>query len=194
MSSLSNSELSQMLGQATPQQAEAINAKVAELMEIANTKLQQFHYTGKLPLLVPEMKYDLKGTTAGQACARYKMGTNPYYYVRLNLKLLHKHWEYLFNQTLPHEVAHTVVQQVWPSAKSHGSQWKMVCTWFGIVPHRTHDLPATPARKRKPRTNAYYCSCAVDNEHLVSDLIHKRIGLGRRYHCTRCGALLKREG
>jgi SprT protein len=134
-----------------------LETKVLECL----TKAQKEYGESKVTK-IPEIRYDTLGKTAGWACWNNGMP-----YIRINPILLNENVEETVEQTIPHEVAHCVVFEVWPGSRErnydiwscrsrrkiapHGPQWASVMYTFGVRPERTHDMDVTSvvALKRK---------------------------------------------
>jgi len=173
---LNPEDIAVLLGEAPKSLRDRVEAKVKESLDILASK--------GYPARAPKVKYDLKGRTAGQAVGGHT--------IRVNLQILSnpKHTEDMLNSTIPHEVAHIVVMQTWPSASGHGSEWRRMMFYLGLEAERCHNYETVAARKRdKPYT--YYCMC--DTPHKVSITLHRRIMQGRRYRCRKCGSYLRGE-
>lgn len=177
MERLTPNEIARLLGTATPQQLKDIDSVIDQCLAIAEDK---FPLPSGRSYERPTVAFNLKGTTAGQAW-RAK--------IKLNSELLHNSELYpeMINQTLPHEIAHCVVIQKWGhAAQSHGYEWKTVMRAFGLIPHRTHSMPAKKARKH-PRPHVYQCACRV---YKLTNRMHNSILSGRRRYCRECGQWL----
>jgi SprT protein len=99
--------------------------------------------------------------------------------------------------TVAHEVAHYVVDLVWPPRpgrrriRPHGREWRSVMAVFDADPAATHDLDLDQVPVRRQRRFAYVCAC---REHRLTTTTHNRIQRRRwRYACTHCGELLRRK-
>lgn len=152
---------------------DAVERKVLACMNILRE-----HYPS---LKDPEIRYDLKGHTAGMANASY---------IRINVDLLYtEHKDDMLNQTIPHEIAHVAQRQLFPCSKPHGREWAHFCYLLGIPAERCHNYETTAARKRSkmPRPFVYVCSC---RKHYLTKILHKRILQGRYYKCRDCGQTL----
>jgi SprT protein len=116
-------------------------------------------------------------------------------YIRVNAQILinPEFTEDMINNTIPHEVAHVVVRQTWPSAKGHGKEWKLMMYYLGLEAERCHSYDTVAARQRQkaPRPHVYYCNC--DEPHRVTNILHRRMQQGRRYTCRKCGSYLTAE-
>lgn len=147
---------------------------------------------------IPEIRYNTKGRTAGWACWN---GGKPY--IDINPILLRENVEEVVNQTVPHEVAHIVVNEVYENARvrdmwtrrrqvaPHGVEWQQVMRLFGKVPHRCHqmDTSTVQALRNGGREFHYKCNCQV---HKMTIIKHNRISIhGMAYICRRCRSEIK---
>jgi len=138
-------------------------------------------YGIKLPAAT--IDFSLRGRCAGQACVERSGATG----LRINLLLLPENRDDFLSNTIPHEVAHLVVN--WQlrkkrhRARPHGPEWQSVMkNCFGLEPRRCHSYPTTPARV-VPRPFLYSCSC---REHLLTSLMHNRISRSYQALCKAC--------
>jgi SprT protein len=136
-------------------------------------------------LKLPEASIDfsLRGRCAGQAVVERKGETR----LRINLQLLDENLEDYLAQTIPHEVAHLVVN--WQARKKrlkprpHGIEWQAIMRdCFGLEPQRCHNYKTKPARI-VPRPFVYSCSC---REHLLTSIMHNKIGRSYQALCKAC--------
>lgn len=114
--------------------------------------------------------------------------------VRFNPHFLEKYAEAFIARTVPHEVAHLGVHQVW-SQKSHfgnrhpaphGLEWKTMMRRLGADPSRCHDYVADVNIGRKKASFHYTCTVCSKN-YTVGPKIHNNMQLGiRKYRCQ-CG-------
>lgn len=135
----------------------------------------------------PQVVYDLKGHTAGQANRN-----GDHYYIRLNIDCLYNEdqAEHILTVTVPHECAHIFVYQDSPNASGHGVEWKLAMYSLGLNADRTHSLKTTGAKKRWDRPWVYCCP-TCDREFKLTDVIHKRIQyMGQRRICKACGTTI----
>ena len=136
-------------------------------------------YQRKLPA-VP-IHFDLYGSTAGmykiqgrQGCIRY----NPWIFSKYFLDSL--------EGTVPHEVAHFAVDQVFrrSSVKPHGIEWRQLMAHFGADDEVTFKLDLTGIPQRKQQRHLYLCAC---QQHQLSATRHNRIRRRKGiYHCVNC--------
>ena len=144
---------------------------ISHAAEYFNTKIKP------LPIL-----FDLRGRAAGM----YRIKANQRA-IRYNPYIFAKYFEDNFKETIPHEVAHYVTDELYGlrRVRPHGNEWKAVMQVFGVEAKRTanYDLSGIPQRQHK--TFLYHCSC--QNYELTSRR-HNKInnGLGH-YLCRSCG-------
>lgn len=135
-------------------------------------------------LIRPTIVFDLKGHTAGIA-----YGTDR---VRLNPDLINdpRYAHDMLTDTLPHEIAHCISEQIHPHCKHHGWEWKQAMYALGLPPKVCHNYETKAARTRSktPRPHEYHCLC--ESPHMLTNLLHKRIQSGREYRCRICKAKL----
>ena len=140
------------------QRKNEVIAKVKACIERGNTL-----YGITLPKL--DIRFDLKGRAAGMACRR---GTH--YYLRFNTDMMMREaWDHIINNTVPHEVAHTVCQFQPRLGANHNSGWARVCRALGGTGERCHSEEAVHG---KGTTYEY-----------VTDRGHK-VRMGDKHHAT----------
>ncbi|MEZ5572628.1 MAG: SprT-like domain-containing protein [Halioglobus sp.] len=129
--------------------------------------------------------FDLKGRAAGMFKVIGKRRV-----IRFNPWIFAKYYEENLRDTVPHEVAHFIVHEMYPrrGVKPHGRQWQELMARFGADAGVTFDLDLDGVPQRSQRTHAYHCGC---RRHDVSTTRHNRVQRRRmRYHCCRCDGLL----
>ena len=129
--------------------------------------------------------FDLRGTTAGMFRAS---GRNRE--IRYNPWIFAKHWEVNLADTVPHEVAHYIVHEVYGprGVKPHGEEWQALMHYFGADPQVTFKLDLEGVPQRRQRKHPYRCHC---REHQVSSTRHNRMVAGSgTYLCRYCDAPL----
>ena len=129
--------------------------------------------------------FDLKGRAAGmfKIIGRRRL-------IRYNPWIFAKYFEENLRDTVPHEVAHFIVHEVYPrrSTKPHGHAWQDLMAKFGADAGVTFDLDLEGVPQRSQRTHRYQCGCQL---HEVSTTRHNRVQARRmRYHCCSCQGLL----
>jgi SprT protein len=174
--------------------------KVLECLDIA-----QRHFGEHKVPYIPSIKYETCGTTAGWAYWR----RNGKSWIDINPILLNENPERVVNVTVPHEIAHIVVGDVYKDdemsnfickngrryrkVKPHGIEWQRVMRLFGLEPERCHDMNVSTIHAMRHKvTFTYKCNC---DEYKVGPTVHKRITvLGRSYSCKKCKGKLVKVG
>lgn len=131
------------------------------------------------------VSFDLRGTTAGMFRAHGRRRE-----IRYNPWIFAKHWEYNLEGTVPHEVAHFVVHEVYGSGRvrPHGEEWQALMQYFGAEPEVTFKLSLDGVPQRRQRTHPYRCAC---RDHEVSTTRHNRVQRGTgEYLCRYCNTRL----
>lgn len=129
--------------------------------------------------------FDLKGRAVGM----FKVIGNRRL-IRYNPWIFAKYFEENLRDTVPHEVAHFIVHELYPRRriKPHGAQWQELMACFGADAGVTFDLDLDGVPQRSQRTYPYFCGCQM---HAVSTTRHNRVQRRRmRYHCCSCDGLL----
>jgi SprT protein len=127
--------------------------------------------------------FDLKGRAAGM----YRV-QNRERIIRYNPYIFAKYPDDNIATTIPHEVAHYVVDMLYGvmHVRPHGTEWQKVMLALGAEPKVTgnYDLSGIPVRRQ--RRHAYQCACTI---HQISAVRHNKIRLGKaRYFCRYCMA------
>lgn len=143
--------------------------------------------------VVPEIRYDLVGRSAGQAV------WDPYgkvkHFIRINPVLLNENGEDMVNQTVPHEVAHVVVTQLYEEkghrVQGHGYEWQSVMRQLGLKPDRCHSYDVTSIRAIRGGKEYHFTCMCVGFVHKFSKSKYTRYINGNRYVCRRCRGSLK---
>lgn len=150
------------------QQIEQIKAKVQECIKLAEAK---FGIT--MPHV--EVRFDLKGRAAGMA-GMINRFSGQQFYLRFNVQHMQlggKTWEHLLNDTVPHEVAHTVCQAFPKFGRNHDQGWKRVCIALGgngSTRYGEQDAPEAVAQQRP-----WVYITTTGHEVRVTNVIHKKI-------------------
>lgn len=134
--------------------------------------------------------FDLKGRTAGM----YKVvgrGRKVQRQIRYNPWIFAKYYENNLTVTVPHEVAHYLVDCVHGLRKvrPHGNEWKAVMNAFGVDSRATStfDLEGIPTRRQQQVD--YRCGC---KEHQLGIRRHNKVSRGEaNYLCRYCGEVLR---
>ena len=125
--------------------------------------------------------FDLGGRTAGmfKVVGKQKL-------IRYNPWIFGKYFEENLRDTVPHEVAHYIVHEVYPrrATKPHGHQWKSLMAHFDADAGVTFALDLDGVPQRRQSSHRYQCGCRI---HEVSSTRHNRAQRGTaRYLCRFC--------
>lgn len=108
-----------------------------------NKKLEEAAEKFGFPVLVKtEVRFDLKGNSAGQAMLK---GGN--LILRFNQEAIEKSYREMVEDTIPHEVAHLVCFVDPSYGKSHDEGWTKVAKSLGGSGNRIHQIELTKARR-----------------------------------------------
>lgn len=132
-----------------------------------------------------EIKYDLKGLSAGQAICKTIEGIR-YYSIRLNIDILHNEgYDTIINDTIPHEIAHIVMHYI-GQGFNHNAKWKKLCIDLGGTGKRLHDAIVTKARKTKQFEYKTTCGKTI----VISLNRHNKIQNGIVYRIEKGGYII----
>lgn len=134
-------------------------------------------------LEIPEIRYNIKGSSAGECILKIKSSKC---ILRFNSGFLKDYTENFINVTVPHEVAHYVTHiSCGNKVLPHGPEWKTWMKLFGIkYPQVTHSYRIV--RKDKLRPWLYKCKC---REHFFTNQRHNFVRSGKNYYCCDCDGL-----
>jgi len=120
----------------------------------------------------PSLIFKNLGCTAGRAWSTK---------IEIDLTLMEQDFEECLEDTLPHELAHTVCNKMHPKERGHGRDWKRVAAFLGARPTRCHDMSL---RHRKPFI--YKCGCP-GKEWELSKRMHNDVQYRNRWRkCRTC--------
>jgi SprT protein len=156
------------------QQIEQIKAKVQQCIRQAE---QKFGIT--MPQV--DVRFDLKGRAAGMAGMIRRMSGNQFY-LRFNIQHIQlggKTYDHILNDTVPHEVAHTVCQAFPSLGKNHDAGWKRVCVALGGNGLRCYSEEDAPEAVAQQRPWVYITT--TGHEVRVTKVIHSKIQQGVGY-------------
>lgn len=127
------------------------------------------------------IRFDLKGRAAGM----YRVHNNNRL-IRYNPYLFAKYFDDNIATTVPHEVAHYVVDILYGATRvrPHGNEWQQVMLALGAEPMATgnYDLSGIPIRRQQ--RHSYQCACT---RHSISTARHNKILRGKaHYYCRNC--------
>lgn len=157
----------------TPQIRSAVVARINELV----TQAQGLGAAVSTPMV----DYSLRGTTGG------KMGRGVMY---INVVLMQENWDDYVKNTIGHEFAHHICQQLYPFERvGHGHKWKHWMYRLGLDASRCHSYDVENAQVKKKAKYQYHCGgCKKDI--FMGPVRHKKMVSGRtRYWCSSCGSI-----
>jgi SprT protein len=175
MTKLQDSDSVQPIG---PRQQREVATCTEAYIAAAETLLQRSF--DRIPVL-----FDLRGSTAGMFRLQGRRRE-----IRFNPWIFAKHYEENLAATVPHEVAHYIVHELYGlrRVKPHGAEWRAVMAAFGADDAVTFDLDLEGVPRRRQRTHPYQCSCRL---HQISTTRHNRVQAGRgHYQCRHCNGQL----
>jgi SprT protein len=161
---------------------EAFEAKMVECINRCREKAAD----GKPLIPIPKLIFRRCGSRAGLHQWSVLEGSTVY----INPDFFVKSYDEQLNVTLPHEVAHHVVEILWGhgrGVRSHGWQWSVVMKWIGLKPRRGHNMDMSSVQTRHvERPFKYLCGCHNDS-HMLTLRLHEKIQIhGRNRICCRC--------
>jgi len=129
--------------------------------------------------------FDLSGRASGMYCVKARKK-----YIRYNPWLFSKYFKDSLSDTIPHEVAHYISDELYGlrNIRPHGPEWKAVMQLFGIKAKATgnYDLSGIPTRQHK-RID-YHCAC---DTYQFTTKRHNQVQRGKaNYACRKCGEIL----
>jgi SprT protein len=133
--------------------------------------------------------FDLTGRAAGMYRVR-----NDQRVIRYNPYIFAKAFAENLLTTVPHEVAHYVVDILRGERKvrPHGPEWRAIMSAFGADPARSHAYDLTGVPVRTQRRHPYRCACTT--HHLTTRRHYQVLRGTMTYHCRRCGQALTAVG
>lgn len=142
-----------------------VNARVKQLLAQAAT----FRNVTIPPVTT---RFDLKGAAAGMACKKFES-----YSLRFNIDMMtNESWDHLYNNTIPHEVAHTVCQANPHYGKNHNAGWQRVCRALGGKADRCHSEPVIYAKGK-----TYIYTSSIGSTIHLSSIRHRKVQGGGSY-------------
>ncbi|PCI16821.1 MAG: metallopeptidase [Piscirickettsiaceae bacterium] len=131
------------------------------------------------------VQFDLTGHTIGM----YKKYRNSRV-IRYNAAIFLKYFSDNLSATVPHEVAHYIVDvnSRRKKVRPHGLEWQAIMAGFGADASRTAQYDLTDIPKRNYTTLPYRCDCQV---HQLGIRRHNKIAKQHsQYFCRLCGEQL----
>ena len=165
---------------------EQVRSRVAQC--IAQAEAQ---FGIKMPRV--NIRFDLTGRAAGMAgCSYAGGGAAQDFYLRFNVKHMNlggQTWEHLLNDTVPHEVAHSVCQAFPQFGRRHDAGWRRVCLALGGNGQRCYTAEDAPEAVAAQRPFTYVTTTGA--QVTVSPIIHRKIQGGKVYRATAGGELTR---
>lgn len=157
-----------------------------EIVTLVDDYIDRANYIFGKTFLPIDVIFDLKGRAAGMYKVYRKQKVirfNPYHFAKFP--------EENMKETIPHEVAHYITDQVYGirNIRPHGAEWKALMLKFGVEPKRTfsYSLDGIPTRAHK--RHPYSCGCM---EFAITTRRHNKIQNQKaEYLCQQCGGKLK---
>ncbi|MFD2229598.1 SprT-like domain-containing protein [Alkalimarinus sediminis] len=153
-------------------------------------------YFGK-SLAVPDIRFDLRGKSAGQARFEYQRGyaltKKAKAVIRFNRLLMEENPQAFIEDVAPHETAHVIANQLFGrKIKPHGPEWQMIMrSVLKREPAVTHRFDVS---RSSPKPYIYSCDCS-GTTHSLSAIRHNRVQRKQSsYLCRRCNATLDYAG
>lgn len=125
--------------------------------------------------VMPELDYKLRGVKAGVAFLQQNR-------ISLNRTLLLQNQQIFIEQTVPHELAHLIVYQVFGRVKPHGKEWQFVMEeLFNCKASIYHQFDVSQVQQKR---FTYQCQC---QQHQLSIRRHNKVQRGEvAYFCLNC--------
>lgn len=146
-----------------------------DFRKLVEAKLEEAYALFDLPIDILNVKilFNLKGRTGGTAGYKIVNGVREYY-LRFNVEGIEKHWDYMVNAVISHEIAHLVAHMN-PNygAKNHNANWSRIDRMLGGNGKRCHNMPLSKARKTK-----WYLYEVGGNVIKMSSVRHNRLHRG----------------
>lgn len=168
---------------------EAITDLQRRVIDAVNLNVQLASDYFNQSLVVPEVRFDLRGKSAGQArferLRHYGLKQKANAIIRFNRILMEENPDAFIGEVAPHETAHVVAHQLFGHRiKPHGKEWQMIMrTVLNQKPTVTHRFDVT---KAAPKPYIYRCGCD-DLTHSLSIIRHNRVQRKQAsYLCRQC--------
>lgn len=160
-----------------------LSSKIELVVSRVNAVISLAEHKFNINMPTVDIRFDLKGRAAGIA------GYKGYrFYLRFNVDMMmNTSWDHIFDDTIPHEVAHLVCYVNPSLGRNHDYGWKRVCVALGGNGKRCHSEEVVYA---KGQTYTYISELGKSIN--VSELIHKRIQSGRSYR-YKTGGIVSKE-
>lgn len=145
---------------------------------------------------VPDIRFDLRGKSAGQArfefLRAYGLVKKTNATIRFNRVLMEENPDAFIDEVAPHETAHVIAHQLYGrKIKPHGQEWQMIMrSVLKREPSVTHRFDISRA---SPKPHIYSCECH-GLTHPLSAIRHNRVVRKQSsYLCRKCNTTLYRK-
>lgn len=162
-----------------PPISDELRARIEQRIHACLQTLTEKGFLKKRPAM-PAVRYDLRGTSAGEARSDGRLRFNPTY--------LAHYTEHFIEHTVAHEVAH-YADYLRRRRSDHGPKWQALMRALDVDPTTTHpyDLPLSAVSRLK--TFTYRCGCRLSE---LTSIRHRRSQKAARagrppvYVCAHC--------
>ena len=164
------------------------NAAREHVITLTHQYIAQAVAAYSLSLEPMNILFDLKGRAAGMYRLKTTKGIKARA-IRYNPWIFAKYFDDNCQNTIPHEVAHYIVEQRFGWVKPHGSQWRAVMALFQVDASVRCDYDLTGIPLRQSRRIDYQCECRLVP---LTHYRHQQIQQGlSEYRCRECRAILR---
>ena len=111
--------------------------------------------------------------------------------IRLSIPLWPRATEQQRRDTVIHETCHVIVFRQYPTARSHGSEWKEAMLNCGVEPVPSHSVDRTGLIRRQRRF--VLVDCPQTEKCGIGTRIFARLKRGEELWCKKCGLKLDRK-
>jgi len=119
------------------------------------------------------------GTTAGYHKVR-KVNHKDVHNLEFNTQAILLNWHDMFDDTIPHEVAHLVCYLVHGrKVPCHGPKWKRIAINLGGTAKRTHDYELEKCRKRRKIASTHIYRGAKGVDLVLTQIRHNKLQRGK---------------
>jgi len=155
----------------TTKYQEAVNAVRNRCQEVMRLAEQKYGVN----MQAVAIRFDLSGRCAGQACRDQGK-----YSIRFNTDMLTREaFNHVFNDTVPHEVAH-IVALMKGVRQAHGWQWRSYCLGLGGSGETCHQEAVVYGKG-----NTYEYTTSNGSRVRLSDTMHRKVQAGSVLHYRR---------
>lgn len=135
-----------------------------------------------------KIRFDLRGRSAGQAGCRIGMGGKTHdHYVRFNVQMItNEGFDHVYNETIPHEIAHVICYMNPSLGRNHDAGWQRVCVALGGKGDRCHEQAVVYANG-----NTYTYTTTTGHQVNMSQQRHRRVMQGGSYSVRGKGEINK---